>query len=435
MKEIPESKKFEDIPEDVAELIAAICEFPGLGKMVKIYLASNQWWTNKRLNLYQKKLRELQSSGRVKDFILNKYYKNATYSGDLRPFQLNIQNKSFVTTIFTSKSLISLPVPSLQLKNYLDVSYRSRTPSDLLTLIQNKAVRVIARLKGLDVNFWDADIYQLINYSGTTMYFGLTSYFKYRFTTGLIEDELIDALLSKKDDYFLLENRSKYFPLREKYMPSIDSFDDFKSRICVGGMGCLVAFARAFPYNDYVIPLQVRSRKVASNPGLYSVIPHFFHQSGIQNHTEEVQIHWTVIRELYEEIFGGIEATKNSGYIRHDWYAGQCPGIKYLQEHFNSWSLEYLGFGINAITGNYECVGLLCIHDPSYWEHFSYDMKRIWESEKVELVSSKDLSKIAWHLHSGKWADAGLFSFSLGIRRLANLAPNKVRLPNYSLYV
>ena len=61
-------------------------------------------------------------------------------------------------------------------------------------------------------------------------------------------------------------------------MPDLRRLSDFTSRVCCGGIGVLLAISRDKPYDDFIIPIQIRSSMVSDGRNMYAVFPKAFHE-------------------------------------------------------------------------------------------------------------------------------------------------------------
>lgn len=95
--------------------------------------------------------------------------------------------------------------------------------------------------------------------------------------------------------------------------------------------------------------------------------------------------------------------------------------------------MEGTGFGFNLLTGNYEFPALIAIHDESFWHRYGGQVEANWEAERVRFVSSLDHDALAALALDPSWSDEGLFAFFLGIRRLHELHPERVALPEIEI--
>ena len=188
--------------------------------------------------------------------------------------------------------------------------------------------------------------------------------------------------------------------------------------------------ARGTPHNDYCIPLQLRSQAVAEGRGVYTASLQAWHQPMIADPQDEVKLYWTVLRELFEEAYGGKEMEGESQRLRHDWYLGECPGVAYVHDNPEAVTLEFLGIGMNALLGTYDCAILLVIHDSKYWDTYSSAWKGSWEAKRMRVLSTRNVSPLLESVFASGWFDQGMFSLSQGLLRLRQLAPQHVALPD-----
>ena len=262
--------------------------------------------------------------------------------------------------------------------------------------------------------------------------FTLTNYFQYRFRTGLLMDELKRALIKTKGDIgLLLQRKDKLLPIRNAILPKLEDVVNLDNRICIGGPGVLFAMARGDGFDDFVFPIQKRSNKVVDGNDLYAVIPKAIHQPMISN-PNEVNIYWTVLREVFEELYGGEEVQSDSNKLAYNWYLDTIEPLRYFREHRNAFKLEVTGFGFNTFTGLYEFAVLFYIPDEHFYRNFKSHMEKTWESEEIEFFSTKwaDGIKIADLVQSKEWTNESFFHLIKSLQRLKNLEPDRVELPD-----
>src|SRR5207237_460529 len=121
--------------------------------------------------------------------------------------------------------------------------------------------------------------------------FAEVDFFLYRFSTGLLEEEIRDALTRYDGNIHLVIEEKEKLELRQALIPTLEVLGDPQHRICCGGIG--VVFALRTP-GEYLIPLQVRSGEVSDGRGSLAVIPKAFHQPLIGD-PQEVNIYWTTL--------------------------------------------------------------------------------------------------------------------------------------------
>lgn len=250
--------------------------------------------------------------------------------------------------------------------------------------------------------------------------FALADFAAYTLTNDLLEEELIDAVLSERAG----------MPLRDLYLPSLDAVFDVGGRLCVGGPACLTAIAR--PEGDYALLVQQRSSRVLNVAGRLSVIPKAFHQP-IVDAVDEARISATVARELEEELLGRLDleqiapATRRLASPFHE--LNLSEPMAWLRANPAEWRLECTGFGINLVTGNYEFACLVIIEDPSWWQLHGHRVEANWETVRLRCISSRDTDSLARLVTDPNWSNEGLFALLEGLRRLAELGNDRVAIP------
>ncbi len=246
----------------------------------------------------------------------------------------------------------------------------------------------------------------------------------YALTTDLLEAELRDLAGTK-----VRHTDAGAAPLRDAWLPTVESGLAFAGRVCVGGPVCLVAIADG---DQYQLLVQERSSQVLNVTGALAVIPKAFHQPIVDAYGE-TRISMTVERELEEELFGRADLEQRSAESMrraaplHPFNAS-AP-MKWLRDHPDSWQMECTGFGINMVTGNYEFSCLVVIQDPAWWTSYGHLLEANWEASRLHRYSTLDGIGIMHLIGDTRWSNEGLFAFIEGLRRLGELDPSQVRVP------
>lgn len=299
------------------------------------------------------------------------------------------------------------------------------------------AAEVADRLELMEIKLWDDPLYQILGVhssQGLSFVFTEVPFMKWRFTSGLLPDELTDALISTKGNLKrILTEADNILPFRAKFLPSRNVFFDFSSRLCCGGFGLMVAIARRAPDSDYVLPVQVRSEKVSDGRGLLAVVPKAFHQGAVGADVE-VNVYWSAMREIYEELYNGEEVRRqDKRRLRHDWYMDRHLGMRYFRDNEGTYDMELVSFGVNAIGGNFEHALLLVIRDTSYWDRFGGELRANWEATGLRQLSSRAPVEIKRAITKERWATESVFHLGEALLRLQQLSPHRVDLPNLAV--
>jgi hypothetical protein len=286
------------------------------------------------------------------------------------------------------------------------------------------------RLGAMRVDLRNKPIYRLVGLGNglESIRFSETRFFDYRFSSGLLEDELRDSLIRS-------EGRSEHavsgvspLPLRQFLLPDAQALLALQDRICCGGLGVMFAMRKD---DGYIFPLHERSGQVSDGRGQLALLPKAFHQAEVDPFAE-ANIRWTVFREVYEELFGGEEAESNVKYVSYDWYFDKEEGLKWFRDNPEGYQIEVSCFGFNAIHGNYDFGVLLIVEDPAYERLFKPRMRRNFEvkDRSIQWISSKDLGGIRDVILTSNWASESLFQFVESLLRLKKLQPNRVDIPD-----
>ena len=411
--------------------IADMLKLPATPGMKAVDAVRTIWGKEKGQKI--KKLENQLRREGVHRHLIRDFYNSNNNDSNLRQYTVLVSNQRYSSTIFTSPQRVELrlslsSVESNCVSNIHDPTYTKR----LTKLMKMQSNKVAKKFRHLGVRNWDQDIYRLVGdpFGGDKLRlsFSISRYFSYRFTAGLLEDELFESLIKHKNDVNrILFEHPNTLPIREQLLPNKDSLKHLSERISTGGISCVVAIARGEPYNDFLIPLQVRSQAVAEGRGVFTASIQAWHQPNIGDYQNEVSLYWTVLKEMFEEIYRGEEVIKLSPHLKYNWYLKECPGVAYIHENPEKVTLELLGIGINALMGTYDCAILLVIHDPEYWDTYGNSMELFWETEKWLHLSTKEIMPTLQRAFNDYgWLDQGMFSLSQGLLRLRELDDKRV---------
>jgi hypothetical protein len=250
----------------------------------------------------------------------------------------------------------------------------------------------------------------------------------YALTTDLLEGELVDALVAGADP------RPGNLPLRDRELPDLNAVLAVSERFCAGGPLALCAIARpAEPGRDadYLLLIQERSGNVLNAARRLAVIPKGFHQP-LTDPRADVRIGRTLRRELEEELFGREEIDTTFGAMRsadpmHP--SRLSDPMRWLAEDPDRMRMECTGFGLNLVSGNYECAALIVIDDEEFWPRFGGMVEGNWEATHVHQYSSRDADLLGELISDVAWSNEGLFALAQGLRRLSQIGGDRVNVP------
>ena len=262
--------------------------------------------------------------------------------------------------------------------------------------------------------------------------FSLAEYKNYKVTLGLLEEELVQALVDADlDPKLAFEKRESLLMGRNKFLRDCKTIAEYSNRLCVGGTNVLLAFRRS-EENDFVFFLKRRSRKVSTGRGVFSLIPSGMHQPDlVANARKEAPIAATVYRETLEELFGGKEVETSNGHQadRRYRFAEQLHWFETANP--KQFILELVSFGLNLFDGTFEFGVLLVVKDERYWRRYEGDIQVNDEVDdnKTPPFSTKDTKGLAEIIEDPRCADTSLIALVEGLRRLKQIEPTRVSLP------
>ena len=179
--------------------------------------------------------------------------------------------------------------------------------------------------------------------------------------------------------------------------------------------------------------IQERSRRVLNSTRRLAVLPKAFH-GPLVDFSDDAQISATIEREMEEELFGRteVDSTRNEQILADPMHISRLSApMRWLMNHAEPdvWRTECVGFGINAMTGNFELASLVVIHDTAWWDEFGGAVQANWETEGLRRYSSLDHEQLAALITDPAWSNEGLFAFCQAIRRLNHIGGHRVHLP------
>jgi DNA-binding winged helix-turn-helix (wHTH) protein len=371
---------------------------------------------------------------RARATLLINYYRSERTSRQdhgLKLYCIEVDGERRETSVLTTPARFGMRLPLDAVSCALADSpgpYLSRSSPELrgyADFVKERLVRAGAELH-------DKPIYRLSNVTLEGPFraeFSRDTFFNYRFTSGLLNDELWAALSTKKS----VVDLTTALPLRDLLLPDLRALVDFKSRCTCGGAGTVFAMARA-KEKDFVIPLQIRSSLVADHRKMRAVLPSGFHQP-VVGHTCEVEIQWSVYHEVYEEVF---QFKEDPNQRCHDYYMSgpeRCAGVAYFREYPKNCHQELTGLCLNAAHGNFEFAPLLVVQDESYYDTLVPAEFLHWEYEKWLPLSTINPVDIKEKLLDPTLCSESVFQLTEGLLSLAKLDRDRVRLPDLKSFL
>lgn len=103
--------------------------------------------------------------------------------------------------------------------------------------------------------------------------------------------------------------------------------------------------------------------------------------------------------------------------------------MRWLMQKPGRLRMETTGFGLNLVSGNFEFASLIVIEDEEFWNQYGGVVAANWESSTLRQYSTTDIELLTELLTDVAWSNEGLFAMTQGLRRLAEIGGDRVRLP------
>lgn len=366
---------------------------------------------------------------------LTEYYGNSLAGYGLYSARHGVDSAS-ATTILTRPEWLDLASPLRTQAERLRLGQGAPdAPARLDGQAMDAAVQRLAETLELGTRLVNMPLYRLrsvdIDRSGLAGTVGVAPFVHYALTIDLLEGELLDAIAS---GYTPAEGR---LPLRDGYLPDLAAVADLDGRLCAGGVLALCAIARPAGFDgdaDYLLLVQQRSGNVVNANRQLAVIPKGFHQP-VADLRADAQVGTTLLREMEEELFGrdDIDNTISDQRSADPMHPSRMSApMRWLTARpwGQRFRLECTGFGLNLVSGNYEFASLVVIEDEDFWELYGGQIEANWESSSLHRYSTLDAELLSELLADVAWSNEGLFAMLQGIRRLAQIGGQRVRLPS-----
>lgn len=347
----------------------------------------------------------------------------------------SIDGQAITTSVVSRADWLDLAFPLGPNSDRLELA--SAVVDDRAVFDETAAASALDRLvdaAARGVRITDAPLYRMahvdVSDRGISGSLELTSFLKYALTTDLIEAELIDAVVSENTDRY-----RDFAPLRDRYLPDLESVLDVTNRSCSGGVLALIAIARPVDtYRgpaDYLLLVQERAGHVLNTTGRLAVVPKGFHQP-LSDHRAGAPVSASLRRELEEELFGrgDVDNTLGDRRVADPMHPNRLSEpMQWLSAEPDRLRMECIGYGYNLVNGNYELASLIVIDDEEFWTRYGDRIEANWESIGLRQYSSMDRQFLAELARDESWSNEGLFALLQGLRRLAQIGGARVNVP------
>ena len=367
-------------------------------------------------------------------FTTQYYSDDVLSSAGLMRYTVRVGPHTITTSLATRPNWMSLRIPLGAGDENCVVVDATR---EVATCDPSTIAAMLADIEARGVRVWDAPIFRVLSVdiyeSRLAARFCVDRYFRYRFTNGALHDELAGALLDSDFQIDrLLSGADTLLPMRSLFLPANSDLGDLSSRMCASGVNVLTAFARGAPDSDFALIVHRRSSAVGTRQGALSVLPAAHHQPTRDlAREEESRFSRTIIRELYEELFSGVEVTSgHSQPVPIDWYERASPMMTRLCAGPSACEVVMTGAGISLLTGSFNVTAVVLIKDESVWSEVRDVLRPNWEGPDDHAFVYTKGPAVERLLRSPEWMDYSYEALVEGLLFLRDVAPDRVRLPS-----
>jgi hypothetical protein len=201
----------------------------------------------------------------------------------------------------------------------------------------------------------------------------LAEYYQYLSACGPLEDETFRAI----------RNRRAKSRVRDGSLGSAGDAALCKLGAHPFGMQVAVVFGDG---ERYKILIQRRSYSVSSYGGALAVVPVFGCQTTDMSANTEVSLFHNFLREVYEELYGGVEAERRTSRVDSRWFYKEAP-IARLLKASDEGLLDFrlLGFGFDALNGELDLQAIALFHDSRFTQIELSEMSTNWEINDIQV--------------------------------------------------
>ncbi len=356
------------------------------------------------------------------------YYKRGLRAVGVDTYSLLLGSLTYETPFVARPGWLGLRVPLDEARAHWIPS----APIDFGSLREQVPHEYMQRLGASLDGIWDDPLFRIHDVSASTTTleatFSVDGFFNYRRNSGLMMEELEEALAERNLDVHRIQRDfATCLPIRNAVAPPTGAYLDFGGRMTQGGVS--VCLAMASGDGDYVVPLTRRSQTVAGNRGLRTIAVQGMH-APLTDRTDAALAE-SVYRELFEELEKG-ETVKHTGKkLGKRWFAEHSPALTWLDNNPKSVTTEIVAFGSSLVNASFEVCVLIAVHDPDFYSSVAKGFDTDWETEFDEELRTSQTGRVAAIIAESDWAPEGKVALIESLLRLRELVgPEVVRLPD-----
>lgn len=244
----------------------------------------------------------IANQGLLKKAAIQYYTEPVLKAAGLNQYSFSVNNVPVNTAIATKPEWTNLKIPLDEIHECPHLYHIDSPVTDFPEEHEEHILKLLSSIELMKLRLWENPIYRLLKVDFSQgivdASFAEDEFIRYRFSFGLLINELADALSNNEFSIDrVLRGADKLLPIRKSILPDGASLINSPQRICAGGITMLFATQWPEPYHDFAFPIQLRSDIVADGQGMCTIIPRAFHQPMVDV-VEEVVPSFSAYREI-----------------------------------------------------------------------------------------------------------------------------------------
>lgn len=225
----------------------------------------------------------------------------------------------------------------------------------------------------------------------------LAEYFQYLSACGPLEDET----------YHAVRNRRAKTPIRDRVLSSATEAAQSKLGAHAFGMQVAVVFDDG---RNFRILIQRRSYSVSIYGGALAVVPVFGCQTTDMTADSSVSLFHNFLREVYEELYGGVEVEQKTARVDPAWFYREAPIARLIKARsLGQLDFRLLGFGFDALNGEMDVLALALFRESRFSRIELSEMAMNWEINDIQIWDLFD-QKLTDALTAGEFSPGSVYT-------------------------
>jgi hypothetical protein len=236
----------------------------------------------------------------------------------------------------------------------------------------------------------------------------VAEYFQYLSACGPLEDET----------YRAVRKRRSRTPIRDRALGNSSE----AARCGLGAHAFGMQVAVVFDDGQRLrILIQRRSYSVSIYGGALAVVPVFGCQTTDMSAQTGISLFHNFLREVYEELYGGIEAEQKTTRVDPTWFYREAPIDRLIKARaVGQLDFRLLGFGFDALNGEMDVLALALFKESRFSRIELGEMATNWEINDIQVWDLFD-QKLTDALTAGEFSPGSVYTIVRAREQLQDL--------------